>query len=78
MRLKIEFVIMNKKEKKKGEVIMTEESRKKLDSIFDSSLEYEIVENQIVPDKIVCPDCGGVTFDGLDLCHLCGGMLINI
>ena len=57
---------------------MTEESRKKLDSIFDSSLEYEIVENQIVPDKIVCPDCGGVTFDGLDLCHLCGGMLINI
>lgn len=57
---------------------MTEEAKKKLDSIFDESLEYEIVERKILPEKIICMDCGGITFEGLDLCHLCGGMLINI
>lgn len=57
---------------------MTEEAKKKLDSIFDESLEYEIVERKILPEKIICKDCGGITFEGLDLCHLCGGMLINI
>lgn len=57
---------------------MTEEAKKKLDAIFDESLEYEIVERKILPEKIICKDCGGITFEGLDLCHLCGGMLINI
>lgn len=57
---------------------MTEQSKKKIDDIFDVSLEYDIVEREVAPERIVCPDCGGVTFDGLDLCHLCGGMLINL
>ncbi len=57
---------------------MTKESQEKIDAIFDEELEYEILERKILPEKIVCPDCGGITFDGLDLCHLCGGMLINI
>ena len=57
---------------------MTEESRKKLEAIFDEKLEYPIIEREVLPKKMVCPDCGGITFEGLDLCHLCGGMLINI
>lgn len=57
---------------------MTEQSKKKLENIFDASLEYDIVEKEVAPERIICPDCGGVTFDGLDLCHLCGGMLINL
>lgn len=56
---------------------MTEESKKKLDAIFDESLEYPIIESEVLPEKLVCPDCGGVTFEGLDLCHLCGGLLIS-
>ena len=57
---------------------MTEESRKKLEAIFDEKLEYPIIVREVLPEKMVCPDCGGITFVGLDLCHLCGGMLINI
>lgn len=56
---------------------MTEESQKKLNSIFDDTLEYPIIEKTILPERIVCPDCGGISFEGLDFCHLCGGMLIN-
>ena len=57
---------------------MTEESRKKLESIFDKELDQEIIRRKITPEKMVCPDCGGITYEGLDLCHLCGGMLVNI
>lgn len=31
---------------------MTEEAKKKLDSIFDESLEYEIVERKILPERL--------------------------
>lgn len=55
---------------------MTEESRQKLISIFDESLEYPVIEREILPEKVICPDCGGITYEGLDLCHLCGGLLI--
>ncbi|MDF2610085.1 MAG: hypothetical protein K0R92_1559 [Lachnospiraceae bacterium] len=37
--------------------------------------EYEIVEFEIFPEKIVCPDCGGITLEGLDFCDKCGGEL---
>lgn len=37
--------------------------------------EYEIVEREIFPEKIICPDCGGVTLEGLEFCHKCGGEL---
>lgn len=57
---------------------MTDEARKKLESIFDKNLEQEIICRTIAPEKMVCPDCGGITYEGLDLCHLCGGMLVNI
>ncbi len=35
--------------------------------------EYEVVEREILPERIICPDCGGVTFQGLEFCHKCGG-----
>ncbi len=36
---------------------------------------YKIVETEIKPAHIVCPDCGGITIEGLDYCHKCGGEL---
>ena len=39
--------------------------------------EYEIVELEILPEKMICPDCGGITLVGLDFCDKCGGELIN-
>jgi hypothetical protein len=41
----------------------------------DPDMEYEIVEREILPAKIICPDCGGITLEGLDLCDKCGGEL---
>ncbi|WP_167955746.1 hypothetical protein [Anaerosporobacter faecicola] len=35
--------------------------------------EYEVVERVIYPEKIICPDCGGYTLEGLDFCDKCGG-----
>ncbi|NLO09960.1 MAG: hypothetical protein GX129_08875 [Clostridiales bacterium] len=35
--------------------------------------EFEIVEMEILPNKIICPDCGGVTLEGLEFCDKCGG-----
>lgn len=39
--------------------------------------EYEILEREIMPEKIICPDCGGLTLEGLDFCDKCGGDLTN-
>ncbi len=41
----------------------------------DDQEEYEIVEREILPAKIVCPDCGGITLEGLEFCDKCGGEL---
>lgn len=35
--------------------------------------EYPIVEREICPAKIICPDCGGETIEGLEYCDKCGG-----
>ncbi len=51
---------------------------KELDKqVEDSQAEtdYEIVEVEIKPAHIICPDCGGITIEGLDYCHKCGGEL---
>lgn len=40
-----------------------------------TEVEYEIVEREILPEKIVCPDCGGITLEGLEFCDKCGGEL---
>lgn len=39
----------------------------------ENAEEYEVVERVIYPEKIVCPDCGGITLEGLDFCDKCGG-----
>lgn len=39
--------------------------------------EYEILEREIMPEKIICPDCGGMTLEGLEYCDKCGGDLTN-
>lgn len=38
-------------------------------------IEYKVVERVIHPNKIVCPDCGGITLEGLEYCDKCGGEL---
>lgn len=40
--------------------------------------EYEIIEREIMPEKIICPDCGGLTLEGLEFCDKCGGDLTNL
>lgn len=40
--------------------------------------EYEVVERVIYPEKIICPDCGGITLEGLDFCDKCGGEIHDI
>ncbi len=45
------------------------------DSSEGIEVEYEIVEREILPEKIICPDCGGITLEGLDFCDKCGGEL---
>lgn len=40
--------------------------------------EYEIVERTIYPEKIICPDCGGVTTEGLEFCDKCAGELYKM
>lgn len=37
--------------------------------------EYELVEIEISPNRIICPDCGGITLEGLEFCDKCGGEL---
>ncbi len=41
----------------------------------NGEIEYKIVEIEIHPARIVCPDCGGITMEGLEYCDLCGGEL---
>ena len=43
-----------------------------------SNEEYEIVEIEILPEKMICPDCGGITLVGLEFCDKCGGELTNL
>ncbi len=46
-----------------------------IDKQEDTKQEYEIVEKEILPEKMICPDCGGITLVGLDFCDKCGGEL---
>lgn len=46
-----------------------------INQIFDPDCEYEIVETEMIPEQIICPDCGGYTREGLEFCDKCGGEL---
>ncbi len=37
---------------------------------------YEILEREIHPEKIICPDCGGITLEGFEFCDKCGGEIL--
>lgn len=39
-------------------------------------VEYKVIEREISPEKIICPDCGGITLEGLEYCDKCGGELM--
>lgn len=41
----------------------------------EALVEFEVVEKEILPEKMICPDCGGITLVGLDFCDKCGGEL---
>ena len=49
-----------------GETVETQETE---------GCEYPVLEREILPEKILCPDCGGVTLEGLDYCDKCGADL---
>ncbi len=51
--------------------------REQMNNTATEETEYEIVEKEILPEKMICPDCGGITLVGLDFCDKCGGELIN-
>lgn len=36
---------------------------------------YPVVELEILPEKVICPECGGLTTEGLVFCERCGGEL---
>lgn len=38
----------------------------------DRNGEYPVLERDIFPERIVCPDCGYVTFEGKERCSRCG------
>ena len=38
-------------------------------------IEYPIAEIEILPEKVICPECGGLTTEGLIFCERCGGEL---
>jgi hypothetical protein len=52
-------------------------SREYINNVGEEVVEYEIVEKEILPEKMICPDCGGITLVGLEFCDKCGGELIN-
>ena len=41
----------------------------------EGDCEYPILEREILPEKIICPDCGHITLEGLDYCDKCGADL---
>ena len=41
----------------------------------DGEIEYKVIEREIHPARIRCPDCGGITLEGLEYCDKCGGEL---
>ncbi len=57
--------------------ISNKEQVQKDNTEVNTEEEYEIVEKEILPEKMICPDCGGITLAGLDFCDKCGGELIN-
>lgn len=62
------------KEQKQATMYVNREMEKKQEAADQPEQEeYEVVECEIHPANVVCPDCGGITLEGLDYCNKCGG-----
>ncbi len=61
--------------KQEQEEIQEDREQKGSEELQTEEEEYEVVEREILPAKIICPDCGGITLEGLDFCDKCGGEL---
>lgn len=61
-------------EEDEAETIQEEKTETSLEDPMTEE-EYPIVEREIHPAKIICPDCGGITLEGLEFCDKCGGEL---
>lgn len=66
---------LNVKQSPSSELRAREDYEESKDAMEEDDIEYEIVEREIHPAKIICPDCGGITLEGLDFCDKCGGEL---
>lgn len=55
--------------------VAKEEAPEEEEDELDENGEYKVYEREILPEKIVCPDCGGITLEGLDFCSKCGSPL---
>lgn len=42
---------------------------------IEEKKEYPVAEIEILPEKVICPECGGWTTEGLVFCEKCGGEL---
>lgn len=47
-----------------------------VEQTFGEDCEYPILEREILPEKIICPDCGRITLKGLDYCDKCGAFVL--
>lgn len=54
--------------------LATNDSAKQVNDSAEQT-EYDAAEIEIKPARVICPDCGGITIEGLDYCHRCGGEL---
>jgi hypothetical protein len=62
-------------EEEESDFELYKESKEETPEVDDAREEYEVVEREILPAKIICPDCGGITLEGLEFCDKCGGEL---
>ena len=58
-------------QKKRMEQVEKQATIKK-PKLVEKMIEPEVVECEIHPANIVCPDCGGITLQGLDYCDKWG------
>jgi len=40
---------------------------------MEEKKEYPVAEIEILPEKVICPECGGWTTEGRIFCEKCGG-----
>ncbi|MDO5519750.1 MAG: hypothetical protein Q4G58_04565 [bacterium] len=72
-KVPFEFKKITLEDIEKQATVFVDPDEKSKETVDD--VKYEVVECEIRPAKIICPDCGGITLEGLDYCDKCGGEL---